>query len=746
MSSNGEFSTISSGEIPSLPKSLPSSREATAEGNSSTGGGSFTPLREFLDRFSLPRVVRLEGTAGRPILLYKQQQRSLRVSATLLMHRYRHDVKVGPEIVIPEGYPGWFSVITGNNSSGNARVYRRVESLVRAGVPAFLLTAPLRAYTLTHSKMENGNLRAHYTKTTIRAGEVLRLVAVFQDTKKYSSMSFVISSSCSEKDQYAQCLDPHGREVFAPLSARGEFYAVCQNENVDSGTDAVLFKVHHLVSRQLPLRVRLIAGPLPVPLPREYGGLMQLESSTRGPIVLGCIVPERPVYNPEMLELMVTGNGAPRVRRARLGYPSEARLLASPKMQGLLTACSRAVGDRATEPRVAPLKMHDSSENLKEMHLKKIKPKAETKPILQSLRDGIEQLKKTTVRERSETRQQGNGFLDRITKLTQANRSRNPAKKSASFTFAIRPELAMKAQERYSSLEPETSQSHSNNNCSSKQPVQRSVSTSVLEVSADIEVQPNYSRVRDSLTPLPLPPKQLKPKPEDIYAEICEDPKSEEPEVKINKIQRQSRVQIRPQIRRERSQQQRDTTKIEIQPLPRLRIDNFESPEIPPRFRIDNESSPQILPRFKLETQPLRNQCEIIQPQILPRFQPQIQPRQQQLKADNKPQVQPRFQTENQFQLETESQTRIENKNYTQIQPRYQIDTEPQIHPRFQFHSEFKNSTNHVKARIKIIVKSKESYEIEQGKKEGRYINSVMITHSDPIINSNDDIIYNSIY
>lgn len=105
MSSNGEFSTISSGEMPSLPKSLPSSREATAEGNSSSSGG-FMPLGEFLDRFSLPRVVRLEGTGGRPVLLYKQQQRSLRVTATLLMHRYRHDVKVGPEIVIPEGYPG----------------------------------------------------------------------------------------------------------------------------------------------------------------------------------------------------------------------------------------------------------------------------------------------------------------------------------------------------------------------------------------------------------------------------------------------------------------------------------------------------------------------------------------------------------------------------------------------------------------------------------------------------------------
>lgn len=108
MSSNGEFSTMSSEEMPSLPKSLPSSREATAEGGSGSGGG-YMPLREFLDRFSLPRVVRLEGTGGRPVLLYKQQQRSLRVTASLLMHRYRHDVKVGPEIVIPEGYPGKFS-------------------------------------------------------------------------------------------------------------------------------------------------------------------------------------------------------------------------------------------------------------------------------------------------------------------------------------------------------------------------------------------------------------------------------------------------------------------------------------------------------------------------------------------------------------------------------------------------------------------------------------------------------------
>lgn len=48
---------------------------------------------------------------------------------------------------------GWFSVVSSNSGTGNARVYRRVGALVRAGVPAFLLAKPLRAYTLTHSKM-----------------------------------------------------------------------------------------------------------------------------------------------------------------------------------------------------------------------------------------------------------------------------------------------------------------------------------------------------------------------------------------------------------------------------------------------------------------------------------------------------------------------------------------------------------------------------------------------------------------
>jgi len=44
-------------------------------------------------------------------------------------------------------------VISGNNTTGSARVHRRVDSLVKTGVPVFLLATPLRGYTLTHSKM-----------------------------------------------------------------------------------------------------------------------------------------------------------------------------------------------------------------------------------------------------------------------------------------------------------------------------------------------------------------------------------------------------------------------------------------------------------------------------------------------------------------------------------------------------------------------------------------------------------------
>ncbi|XP_078036665.1 uncharacterized protein LOC144469854 [Augochlora pura] len=545
MSSSGEFSTLSSGEVTGTgDDSLPSSREATAEAANS--GGGFMPLREFLDRFSLPRVVRVEGAGGRPILLYKQQQRSLRVTATLLMHRYRHDVKVGPEIVIPEGYPGWFSVVSNNSGTGSARVYRRVGALVRAGVPAFLLAKPLRAYTLTHSKMENGNLRAHYTKTTVRAGEVLRLAAVFQDTRRApvsSGISGVASgvpegksSRSSERDQYAQCLDSHGHELFAPLSARGEFYATCQSGSLDTGSDAVLYRVHQLARRDLPLRVRLVAGPLPIPLPRDYSGLMQLEAATRGPIVLGCavpLIPERPLPNstvPELLELVATGPTAPRVKRARLGCPSEARLLASPKMQRLLSACRRALDQRATEPRVAPPKPPLANGPLKELHLKEIKSKTEAKPILQSLKEGLEHIKRTTIRDRSNSRvNSGNNhsFLDRISRIAQGGRSRNPAKKSASFTFAVRPEIGMRS-ERYASLESETNLLQGSP--SARQQVQRSVSTSVLEVQTQQQdLDPPYSKVRDSLTPLPSTPPS---KTEEIYAEICEPTNVGPPEEK----------------------------------------------------------------------------------------------------------------------------------------------------------------------------------------------------------------------
>lgn len=101
-----------------------------------------------------------------------------------------------------------------------------------------------------------------------------------------------------------------------------------------------------------------------------------------------------------------------------------------------------------------------SGVQLKELHLKEIKAKPETKPILQSLKEGLEQIKKTTIRDRSHSRSNhgnsGSGFLEKISRITQGHRSRNPAKKSASFTFAVRPEIGMRSPERYASLESES--------------------------------------------------------------------------------------------------------------------------------------------------------------------------------------------------------------------------------------------------------------------------------------------------
>lgn len=187
----------------------------------------------------------------------------------------------------------------------------------------------------------------------------------------------------------------------------------------------------------------------------------------------------------------------------------------------MISLYRRALDQRATEPRVAPPKPASNNSQLKELHLKEIKAKPETKPILQSLKEGLEHIKKTTIRDRSNSRSAGNNhsFLDRISRIAQGGKSRNPAKKSASFTFAVRPEIGMRSPERYASLESDTNLMQASQ-ASFRPQVQRSISTSVLEVqTSSPDMDPPYSKVRDSLTPLPPTPP---PKPEEIYAEICE--------------------------------------------------------------------------------------------------------------------------------------------------------------------------------------------------------------------------------
>lgn len=477
------------------------------------------------------------------------------------------------------------------------------------------------------SVSENGNLRAHYTKTTVRAGEVLRLAAVFQDTRRApvsSGISGVVSgvpegksSRSSERDQYAQCLDSHGHELFAPLSARGEFYATCQSGSLDTGSDAVLYRVHQLARRDLPLRVssskifswkkwiasfvrssresqklathnndrvrkfpsigtagcRTLADTTATRLQRpdaagrcnegSHSIRMRGTSNAReactkfhgaratrtrchrangAPSEKGAIrLPFRSTVAGVAKDATVTFGLQVNIRLATIQlvfffalYRSFSRLCREYLRRFIDGEFSfknsrRALDQRATEPRVAPPKPPCSGGQLKELHLKEIKSKPEAKPILQSLKEGLEHIKRTTIRDRSNSRASSNNhhsFLDRISRIAQGGRSRNPAKKSASFTFAVRPEIGMRS-ERYASLESETNLLQASP--SSRQQVQRSVSTSVLEVQTQQDLDPPYSKVRDSLTPLPSTPPS---KTEEIYAEICEPTNVSSPEEK----------------------------------------------------------------------------------------------------------------------------------------------------------------------------------------------------------------------
>ncbi|XP_072948134.1 uncharacterized protein B4 [Epargyreus clarus] len=304
-------------------------------------------LKEFVDKFSLPRVVKFEGE-DRSVLLYRVLEAHRRVEAVPLSGK--KGKLVGKPLYIPDSYDGWFSAC-GCRGGAQAAARGSIAALLRSRAFALVSPRAISAYRARPAS-ESGRVGAQYERAAARPGTPLRLAGVFADGSK------------AKAPKYAQLIDPQGNELFVPINTKGEMYEVCPEELSPAEWEAegsgapvppeVAARAHrlpHLLSLwRLPTRVRLLAGTVPIEMAHDVGDDLLLRAAVTEPVLVMCNLPEYsslpsspskqvdPRHPKETLQLLPL-NSTVRIRRTQLGFESEKRMFLSARLQKALTFC-----------------------------------------------------------------------------------------------------------------------------------------------------------------------------------------------------------------------------------------------------------------------------------------------------------------------------------------------------------------------------------------------------------------------
>ncbi|KAI4468696.1 hypothetical protein MML48_2g00001623 [Holotrichia oblita] len=280
--------------------------------------------RDFLERFSLPRVVRVGN--GEPLLLYRCFDSFTKIQAKGYIGKKGREKPDTNVLYFPEGY----------------------------------------------SEMSG---KVQYLKTQVRGGQLFQLRAVFQhrdhlENGRHSTKSSHVSRTARDKDlanRYAQLISQSNQEYYVPLTTKGEFYEIhssmkarlCFQGLLDkTGPLALdkdcLYKISHLLRRvALPVRVKLLAGPLPSGLPKDLTDTFILEKRIQEPLMVTCTLPALSENTSHRISCINLNSGI-KISRSMLGFDSENRLFKSQRLQEALAFCHKNVEEWYREVRIAP--------------------------------------------------------------------------------------------------------------------------------------------------------------------------------------------------------------------------------------------------------------------------------------------------------------------------------------------------------------------------------------------------------
>ncbi|XP_042233850.1 uncharacterized protein LOC121874049 [Homarus americanus] len=251
-------------------------------------GMALTP-KNLLKRYKLPTAAHLHTPTAppgldlsRPLLLYNTYNSTKVRGVSLRPGRDGAVTPVGPAIVIPESYTGWFAIVTSEGHT--ATYYTTVEQVATSKLSFFLTRYDVPAYTNT----EDDEGRVSYQKTVVQSGHVLKLLGIFEDLnakKTNSGGRGRDAMSVFNCDKFAQCLNYRNEVVFLPFSASGRFYTTAHKTS--KNPNHVYLMAHILKNHKLPLTVRLVCGYMPR-VPCSFTGVLRLEQSQKEAVILAC--------------------------------------------------------------------------------------------------------------------------------------------------------------------------------------------------------------------------------------------------------------------------------------------------------------------------------------------------------------------------------------------------------------------------------------------------------------------------
>ncbi|KAF5304734.1 hypothetical protein FQA39_LY09511 [Lamprigera yunnana] len=383
--SHTNFVVDSKGNTPNSTKSRngnPSTPETTPDSTEERNKKVEYEARDFLEKYSLPRVVRVRN--GEPLLLYRCFDSFTKVQARGILGKKGKEKADLNTLHFPEGYPGWFS-LTNEKGEKAAVAHSSVLQLVREQVCSFISIQSFTAYTSSNQESSDGiNSRAQYLKTQIRGGQVFQLRAVFQhrdrsEGGKHSTRSSRVSRSARDKDlanRYAQLTGQNNQELYVPLTTKGEFYEIystmkarlCFPGLIDkTGPLALdkdcLYKLTHLLRRvALPIKVKLLSGTLPQGVPKEFTDTFILEKKFQEPLMVTCTLPSSSENTKHEISCINLNSGV-KLSKCTLGFDSENRLFKSQRVQAALAFCHKNVENWYREVRLVPNLQMDTKQH-----------------------------------------------------------------------------------------------------------------------------------------------------------------------------------------------------------------------------------------------------------------------------------------------------------------------------------------------------------------------------------------------